>query len=62
MNYEQLQNENILLYKVLATQKEKLEKIKTEIDNIIPEQVTFKEIYCIKKYILDIIDGTNKDE
>lgn len=62
MNYNQLQNENLMLYKVLASQKEKLERIKTQVDNIIPEQVTFKDIYYIKKYIIDIIDGKDKDD
>lgn len=62
MNYKQLQNENIMLYKVIASTEEKLERIKTQVDNIIPEQVTFKDIYYIKKYIIDIIDGKDKDD
>lgn len=62
MSYEQLQNENLMLYKALANNQEKLDRIKTSVDNIIPEQITFKEIYYIKKYILEIIDGVNKKE
>ena len=62
MSYEQLQNENLMLYKALANNQEKLDRIKTSVDNIIPEQITFKEIYYIKKYILEIIEGINKKE
>lgn len=60
MSFEQLQNENIMLMKSLSILEEKISRIKTEVDNIIPENITFKEIYYFKKYILDLIEGKNK--
>ena len=56
MSYKELQNENIMLYKVVSKQAEKLAKIKKEIENLIPAEITFKELYYLKKYLLEVLE------